>query len=311
MLILAASLYGLAVGIDGFSSTPGDLFETKPAESARDLPEPVLLQGTPTSAPDLGKDDENLVWESPPFPNKIQSEWTVRQGSQRLKVETTLDDSLQEYLTGKLDRKLSKQIAVVVMEPTTGRVLALAGHDRARPSNNPCLDSGFPAASIFKIVTASAAVEQHGFKPETVFVYSGQKHTLYKSQLKDKKSKYSRRITLRDSFAQSVNPVFGKLSVYHLEMSQIKDYARAFGFGEAIEFELGKPQSRLWVSEDSFSMAEIASGFNRKTTLSPCTAPSSPRPSSTAAASWRRPSSTGSPMGKAKRFTAENLHGSE
>jgi cell division protein FtsI/penicillin-binding protein 2 len=266
LLGIAVSFYGLSVGIDGFSSTPSKRTSSKTVIAR---PEGGETQMAGSAGPDFTPNGWPTAWHAPAFLEKTRSEWTFYQDGKRYSVQTTLNPSLQTYISDKLDRKLPKEVAVVVLESSTGRVLALAGYDRADPAGNPCLKSTFPAASIFKIIIASAVVEEHGFTPGTPLYYNGRKYTLYKSQLKNKRNKYTRRITLRKSFAESVNPVFGKLGVHHLDMPQIEHYARAFGFEEPIEFEFGKLQSRLFVSQESYHRAEIASGFNRKTTISP------------------------------------------
>jgi cell division protein FtsI/penicillin-binding protein 2 len=145
----------------------------------------------------------------------------------------------------------------------------MVGFDRTNPLNNPCLDSIFPAASIFKIITAAAAVEKCGLNQGSSLSFTGGKHTLYKSQLTDKYTKYTQNITLRDSFAQSVNPVFGKIGSQMLGKSAIEQYAAAFGFNDAIEFEAPIDSSSLSVDDVPFQLAEVASGYNRTTTISP------------------------------------------
>lgn len=266
LLVLAASFYGLSVGIDGFSSTPTAPPKPRPAGMESDGPQ---KKNTDPSGLHLRPDQDPALWNTAALPRKIQPEWRFAKDGKEFLVQTTLNPVLQAYLDGKLDRELPKQVAIVVLEPSTGRILALAGHDRVNPENNPCLESEFPAASIFKIVIASAVVEERGFTPGTPLYYNGGKYTLYKSQLKNKKNKYTRRVTLKNAFAQSVNPVFGKLGIHHLDMAEIENYARAFGFETPIEFELGESLSRLFVSEEPYHRAEIASGFNRKTTISP------------------------------------------
>ncbi len=267
LLVLAASFYGLSVAIDGFSSTPTAPPEPRSAGMESDGPQEKNTKPTDLNLqPDPGPASP---WNTAALPKKIQPEWRIAKDGKEFLIQTTLNPFLQAYLDDKLDRKLPKQVAIVVLEPSTGRILALAGHDRVNPENNPCLESEFPAASIFKIIIASAVVEARGFTPGTPLYYNGGKYTLYKSQLKNKKNKYTRRVTLKNAFAQSVNPVFGKLGVFHLDMAEIGNYARAFGFEAPIEFELGEPLSRLFVSEEPYHRAEIASGFNRKTTISP------------------------------------------
>jgi cell division protein FtsI/penicillin-binding protein 2 len=74
---------------------------------------------------------------------------------------------------------------------------------------------------------------------------------------------------LKDSFAQSINPVFGKLGARELGKSILEKYAEAFGFNRKIAFELPISPSEVTISDEPYRCAEIASGFNRLTTLSP------------------------------------------
>lgn len=187
----------------------------------------------------------------------------------KLQVDTSLDIGLQHYLLKNLNLSTSRYIGIVGMDPATGRILSMVGYDKADRSGNPCVDSRFPAASIFKIVTAAAAIEKHGFNLDSKFTYNGRKHTLYKSQLKNRSNRYTNRITFSDSFAQSVNPVFGKIGVHYLGKTTLENYAAAFGFNRNIDFEIQLAPSQVFLSDDPYQWAEIASGFNRQTKMSP------------------------------------------
>ena len=76
-------------------------------------------------------------------------------------------------------------------------------------------------------------------------------------------------VSFKDSFAQSINPVFGKLGVLKLGKSVLEEYATAFGFNQPIEFELSLDASHLQIEPAAYHWAEIACGFNRDTTISP------------------------------------------
>ena len=186
-----------------------------------------------------------------------------------LRVDTSIDIALQQFILKKMQRSTSRYIGIVTMDPLTGRILTMAGYDKNDPFGNPCLDNRFPAASIFKIVTAAAAIEKCGFSAQSGFKYNGKKHTLYKSQLKERTNKYTNRVTLKNSFAQSVNPVFGKLGAIYLGKHALEQYADAFGFNRQIGFEINIAKSLMHVSDDSYNWAEIACGFNRDTRISP------------------------------------------
>lgn len=184
-------------------------------------------------------------------------------------LETSLDAGLQHYLEERMDRKNSRFIGIVVMQPETGRILAMAGFDKTDSDVNPCLRNSFPAASIFKIVTAAAAVDQCGYDAKTRVRFNGYKHTLYRSQLKEKNNRYTQTISFKDSFAQSINPVFGKLGILYLGKTTLEAYAESFGFNQSIDFELPVQASHFQVKEKPYHWAEIASGFNNDTTISP------------------------------------------
>jgi penicillin-binding protein A len=201
--------------------------------------------------------------------NLEDSRIELQRGSSCFRVQTTLDPLLQQFLIRRLDHKNSRYIGIVAMDPTDGRILAMAGYDKSNPTGNPCLDSRFPAASVFKIITAAAAVETCDLEPESILKYEGGQHTLYKSQIASRSSKHALRITLKDSFAKSVNPVFGRLGAHALGKDVIEQYAEAFGFNRKIDFELPFRPSRIEFSEKAYELAEVASGFNRTTRISP------------------------------------------
>jgi cell division protein FtsI/penicillin-binding protein 2 len=199
----------------------------------------------------------------------VAKRFDVRWGDQKLSIEPSIDETLQHYLHERLYERTSRYIAIVVMEAASGRILALVGYDQSDPVGNPCLDAHFPAASIFKIVTAGAAMEHCNLSSRSTLTYNGAKHTLYKSQLKDINNRYTHKTTLAASFAQSVNPVFGKLGSHCLGQQALEQYAAAFGFNRAIPFELPLPPSQAPVTDDAYQWAEVASGFNRQTVISP------------------------------------------
>lgn len=185
------------------------------------------------------------------------------------RVDTSIDTTLQNFLQEKAEKSIARNIGIVCMDPDTGKILSMVGFDKTDRTINPCVDSRFPAASIFKIVTAAAAIEHRGLNLNSKLSFNGRKHTLYKSQLKEQKNKFTTHITFKDSFAQSVNPVFGKIGSLYLGKDILEKYALAFGFNRTIDFEIKLNPSVFSISEDPYQWAEIASGFNRETNITP------------------------------------------
>lgn len=188
---------------------------------------------------------------------------------QRYFIHTAIYPKLQKYILKTVKRSRTLQSAVVVMDPHDGRLLSIVNHDANGQSANLCLQAEFPAASLFKIVTAAAALEGAGLGLNQRLYYRGSKHTLYKSQLKTKKDRWTTETKLRKAFASSNNAVFGKIGIYHLGQGRLMRYSDKFFFNRPIASDLPLAVSRVHVPADDFGLAEIASGFNKDTLISP------------------------------------------
>ncbi len=263
VIVGCLAIYGFISG--SFGSLFDDAVETQGPNAVKQSPR----SEKPAPAVSYDKHEIHHFIDRRYFADLHNDFFDIQNNGRQLRVQTSIDPSLQKYLTQKLDRKNSSHIGIVVMDPTDGRILSLVGFDKADSSNNPCLDSSFPAASIFKIVTAAAALENGNLRLDSKLRYNGRKYTLYKSQLKEKRNKYTNTITLKEAFAKSVNPVFGKLGTLYLGKSQLESYAAAFGFNREINFEVFLAPSKTVITDEPYQWAEIACGFNRQTTMSP------------------------------------------
>ena len=245
-----------------------------------------ILDSAPTDNPDVKantggcypalNDKANLVsfLDSKSFVNIEKKDFSFRTENNPVEdnqvvIKTSIDTRLQNYLLKRLDKDNSLYIAIVAMEPDTGRIVSMVSYDKKKQSSNTCIEKRFPAASVFKIVTAAAAIEKCGFTGDSVLKYSGGKHTLYRSQLKRKTKRKTENISFKDSFAQSINPVFGKIGIHNLGKSNLEHYAHSFGFNRDIGFEIPVLKSVLSLKNEPYHWAEIACGFNRETAITP------------------------------------------
>ena len=260
LVAITVSACGLFLSINGFalyhSAVPGP----RNAAAEREANTQDLLQDKQRARSLL--DPRMLI-------NLQEKGFSLVSNGKSLQVETSLDPALQRYMLKKMDRVNSRFIGIVAAEPATGRVVLLSGFNKQNPDLDPCLDNQYPAASIFKIVAAAAAIEQCGLTSDSKMRFNGYAHTLYKRQLKDVDNRYTNHLTFRDSFAKSINPVFGKIGTLYLNKRQLERYAQNFGFNQTIDFELEFPPSHLSIEDAPYNWAEIASGFNNSTTLSP------------------------------------------
>jgi penicillin-binding protein A len=256
LALLLSAAYGMVPQIDHIQK----YLETRPE---RTPPTPA------ESETKLLLTDVRSLLQAAPHADPPQRSLASASEGVRYLIETSLDPDLQRDLLAVLNPAHARYIAVVAIDPATGRILAMVGYDDQHQASNPCLENRFPAASIFKIVSAAAAIEQCRFDAGTQTFYNGKNHTLYKSQLKERQNRYTRKISFQEAFAKSINPVFGKIGAHCLGKAHLQAYGEAFGFNRPIEFELPLETSRLRVADEPYQWAEVASGFNRETTLSP------------------------------------------
>jgi cell division protein FtsI/penicillin-binding protein 2 len=138
----------------------------------------------------------------------------------------------------------------VVLNPFDGQVLALASYRQDGQESNSALADSFPAASLFKILTAAAAVEKGSYQADSEVLYDGGKHTIYKGNVIKKPDVGNHKTTLKDGFAESINTVFGKLEAFTLGPEPLADFAQRFHFNQPIDFEMPVAVSQFAVSDE-------------------------------------------------------------
>ncbi len=182
-------------------------------------------------------------------------------------LHTSFDREYQRWVERRLRRSMALGGVVAALDPRSGRILALATYNEDPEKPEAFFWKAYPAASLFKVVTAAAALESGILEPESILDYTGRNHTLYRRDLKQKTYPWSNRVTLRKAFAMSVNPVFGKIGIHALGAEALREFGAAFYFGQTLPTEVPFETSRLRVPGDSIGIAEISSGFNRQTLM--------------------------------------------
>jgi cell division protein FtsI/penicillin-binding protein 2 len=173
----------------------------------------------------------------------------------------TLVPALQARLERALQAYRVPWGATVLLEPRTGRVLALAEHSRAEPGRKGlALAALAPAASIFKIVTAAALLER-GVGADGAVCYHGGKRRLDPRLLRDDPRRDRRCMSLAAAFGHSANVVFAKLADRDLDPETLRAAAERFLFNVPIPFARPVEVSTAEVPADPFAAANTAAGF--------------------------------------------------
>jgi peptidoglycan glycosyltransferase len=182
----------------------------------------------------------------------------------------TLDADLQSFAQATLRRYRFPQAAVVVMDVSSGMLLAYVSESQSdgAPPRDLCTQALAPSASVFKIVTAAALIEEAHLGPDTKQCYSGGEERIVAANLTSDPRRDRWCTTLAGAFGRSINTVFARLAAEHLEPGQLEAMAHRFGYGEPLAFDLPVEESTIRVPDDRLEFARTAAGF-WNSTLSP------------------------------------------
>lgn len=173
----------------------------------------------------------------------------------------TLDARLQSSMEAYFDRYEVPYAGLVAIEPSTGRVLAYVSHSSAEPGHaDMARDASAPAASVFKIITASALLES-GVTPGTEVCYHGGSSSISLSMLTSDPAHDRSCATLSMALGRSLNVVFARLADQHLDPASLGRFASAYGFGEALPFDVPTHESEIEIPSDRLEFARTAAGF--------------------------------------------------
>jgi peptidoglycan glycosyltransferase len=190
----------------------------------------------------------------------------------KLNINYTLDTSLQKESDQLLKKYKPDYGAIFMIDAKTGRILAMSSFQKSDPqASNLNLRASFPAASVFKVITASAAIDHAGINPDHKIAFNGGNYTLYKRNvLSEKINRWTRFISLKEAFAKSINTAFGRLAIENIEPKVLNDYAEKFMFNSELLTDFPVEQSRAQIPDAvGFELSQVAAGYNRFNTLSP------------------------------------------
>jgi cell division protein FtsI/penicillin-binding protein 2 len=186
------------------------------------------------------------------------------QGVARLSV----DPGLERTVSAILAARHFPEASVVLMEVATGRVLVYASHVEGQPPRDLIVESTAPSASVFKIVTAAALVEEAHVTAETKRCYSGGEQRIGAADLIEDPQRDRWCTTLAGAMGRSINTVFARLAKEELSPPKLEAMARRFGYGRPLAFDVPVQPSTLHVPTEPLDFARTAAGF-WNTTLSP------------------------------------------
>jgi cell division protein FtsI/penicillin-binding protein 2 len=191
-------------------------------------------------------------------------------------VHTSINKKLQETVQQKLKEGVEKYRAlsgsVVIMDPKTGQIMALANYPDYDPNlreekdaavyGNEAVSAPYEMGSVGKALTIAAAVDLDKVDSETIILPDGhqgcEKFTDELGPLCTWDKKAQPPMPLKDCFAKSDNICLFHLARDHLSKEQFHDYLSGFGIGKSTGVDLAGES--YWPMKDAkdFNIGDIA-----------------------------------------------------
>jgi cell division protein FtsI (penicillin-binding protein 3) len=194
----------------------------------------------------------------------------------------TLDERIQFVAERVLASAVKEHDAgtgsIVVMNPNSGDILALANYPSYDPNippkskeefearTNLAVTAPFEPGSVFKVVTIAAGIETGEVRPNTMFHCGNGSFTLFRRVIHD--AKPHGMLSVADILAKSSN--IGSIKVaLEVGNARMYDFIRAFGFGQKVGLPLPAESAGIlrnpsrWIPS---SIGSLAMGHEISTT---------------------------------------------
>ena len=197
-----------------------------------------------------------------------------------LNLSAPLQHMIEQQLVDALAKYQAASGSILIMDPRTGAVLALANwpsfdpnvYDRAEPQTwqNPAVGLLYEPGSVFKLVTYGAALDLGDITPDQKFEDTGQRKVGDKIITNSLKRRLGW-VTGWDALAESLNTVSADIGL-KMGSESFYRYVRLFGFGKPTEIDLnpeGAGIVKRWGTEQWSQYDQAANSFGQGISVTP------------------------------------------
>lgn len=185
-------------------------------------------------------------------------------------VYLTIDSNIQYIVERALDKAMeqteAKAATVIIMNPKTGEILAMANRPNYNPNQfgqyspeewkNRAVSVVYEPGSTFKAIIAAAALEEGKVRPDEKFIDKGYVE-ISGRRIKNWSGDSYGEITFMDIIKDSINTGFVEVGM-RVGAAKLTNYVRTFGFGEATGIELPGEEAGILFDPKEMRDSDIA-----------------------------------------------------
>lgn len=176
---------------------------------------------------------------------------TVTEPKQGTNIELTIDRQIQTEAEKTLKKLITEKRAeggtIIIQEPTTGKILAMASAPDFNPATyseyplknltNPAVQARYEPGSVFKVITAAIGLDTGAFTPDTTYYDMGVLTFKDGAAIRNWDLKAHGTVTMTNVIEESLNTGAAFMQK-KIGNAPFYKYLNAFGFGEPTGIEL-------------------------------------------------------------------------
>ncbi|MCX6797042.1 MAG: penicillin-binding protein 2 [Candidatus Doudnabacteria bacterium] len=196
-----------------------------------------------------------------------------------LTIDKTIQFKAENVIKEAVEKHGADSATAIVIDPKTGRLLALAGYPDFDPNEynkqenpgiylNKAVTGNYEPGSVFKPLTMAAAINENKITADTVFVDTGKVVEADGSIIKNSEGKVYGEQNMTQVLEKSINTgaIFAKEQIGN---KVFLDYLKRFGFGKATGLELPESRGNLDSLKGNVQMNFDSASFGQSISVTP------------------------------------------
>lgn len=181
-------------------------------------------------------------------------------------IHSNLQKKVHDFMAGK-DVPYGVFVAI---EPKSGRILAMTAHSSVDPAwGSTAFFDLYPMASLFKIITAAAALEQNKINPQSVVEFRGNSYSENPKYWEISPHGKNNRLDVTYAMGKSINPLYGRLACDIAGKGAVMGCVQRFGFNQALLPGIPVKESQAAEPLSNQGLMLMGAGLDHEVKISP------------------------------------------
>jgi cell division protein FtsI/penicillin-binding protein 2 len=182
----------------------------------------------------------------------------------------TIQGDLQRRVYDFLAKNKVPYGVFVAIEPASGRILGMTSYSSIDPAWTKRSAYGlYPMASLFKIITASAALESNKITPESVIEFRGASYSENPRYWDINPRGRNNRMDATFAMGKSINPVYGRVASDIAGKSSVMASVYRFGFNQELLPGVPAKPSQAAEPTSNNGLRLMGAGLDHEVKISP------------------------------------------